>query len=86
MSTVQSDDISNGRYVNELFLLLSAAIRLLRVLTFNLNMLALEAAQRRDVGPDTYPTGDLLSTVRGELWLQIVYDLRPNVNDQNGLH
>jgi hypothetical protein len=54
--TVRLQDSYNKRYVDELFLLLSAAIRLLRVLTLNLDVLALKAAQRRHVAPDAYPT------------------------------
>jgi hypothetical protein len=84
--TVRLDGGSDKRYIDELLLLLSAAIRLLRVLTLNLDVLALKATQRRDVGPNAYPARDLIFGVRGELRLQVVYDLRPILSVPNRLY
>jgi hypothetical protein len=80
VATGRLDGGSDKRYIDELLLLLSAAIRLLRVLTLNLDVLALKATQRRDVGPDAYPARDLIFGVRGKLWLEIVYDLWPTMS------
>jgi hypothetical protein len=85
ISKVRLQHNCNKRYVDELFLLLSAAICLLRVLTLYFDVFALKAAQRRHVAPDAYPTRDLLSGVRGKLWLEIVYNLYLTVSVLNGL-
>jgi hypothetical protein len=86
VATVRLDGGSDKRYIDELLLLLSATIRLLRVLTLNLDVLALKATQRRDVGPNAYPARDLIFGVRDKLWLEIVYDLWRIMSDPNRLY